>query len=143
MALCACAAQTCTASHLRRASRAVSNAFDAVLKPAGLRSSQFSVLVALALAQEAPVSRLAGILGLDRTTMTRNLGPLQRRGLVASVEGDDRRSRVLRLTGKGRDVLARALPLWERAQGGMVRELGEAKWKGLLQGLKATASLAP
>lgn len=142
LALCASVAETCTAFHLRRASRAVTNAFDAAMRPLGLRSSQFSALVALAIAGEAPVSALARLLALDRTTMTRNLGPLERRGFVASVEGADRRNKVLRLTEKGRSVLARALPAWQRAQAQVVRDLGEHRWKGLLQGLKAATSVA-
>jgi len=140
--LCATVAESCTASHLRRASRAVSNLFDAEMRRTGLRTSQFSLLVALELAGEATVSGLAELLALDRTTMTRNLGPLERQGLVASVAGDDRRNRLLRLTEKGRKALAQALPIWERVQAGVVRALGEARWKGLLQGLKATVSMA-
>jgi DNA-binding MarR family transcriptional regulator len=140
--LCAAVAETCTASALRKAARAVSNLFDAEMRRTGIRTSQFSLLVALELAGEATVSRLAEVLALDRTTMTRNLGPLERQGLVASVEGHDRRNRVLRLTEKGRKTLARALPVWERVQAGVVRGLGEVQWKGLLQGLKAAVSMA-
>jgi len=140
--LCATVAETCTASELRKAARAVSNLFDAEMRRTGIRTSQFSLLVALELAGEATVTRLAEALALDRTTMTRNLGPLERQGLVASVAGDDRRNRLLRLTEKGRRTLARALPVWERVQAGVVRRLGETRWKGLLQGLKAAVSMA-
>jgi len=140
LARCAEVAETCTASLLRRASRAVSNAFDEAMRPVGLRNSQFSVLVALALARQASVSRLAGILGLDRTTMTRNLGPLQRRGLVAAVAGEDRRNKVFQLTLRGRTALARAFPAWQGAQARVVRELGASRWTELLRGLKAAAA---
>jgi DNA-binding MarR family transcriptional regulator len=98
--------------------------------------------VALALAEEATVSKLAGLLDLDRTTMTRNLGPLERRRLVASVAGDDARNRILRLTEKGRATLGAALPIWERVQARVVRGLGDARWKGMLRDLEATTSLA-
>jgi DNA-binding MarR family transcriptional regulator len=125
---------------LRRASRTVSNAFDTAMRPAGLRSSQFTVLVALALAPQASVSRLARLLGLERTTMTRNLGPLERRGLVRAVTGADRRNRVLQLTPRGRSALARALPAWKAAQARVVQELGERRWAELLRGLKAAAA---
>ena len=138
---CARAAEACTAHNLRKATRAITNLYDAAMRPTGLRVSQFGLLVALALAEEATVSRLAGGLGLDRTTMTRNLGPLERRGLVASATGDDARNRVLHLTGKGVAALQRALPVWERVQGRVVRGLGDVRWKRLMQGLKATASL--
>lgn len=141
LALCAEVAESCTASHLRRASRAVSNAFDAAMRPSGLRISQLNALVALAIAGEVPVWRLADLLALDRTTMTRSLRPLERRGFVASDVGTDRRSKVLRITEKGRSVLARALPVWQRTQAKVVRDLGETRWKGLLRGLKAATSI--
>jgi len=140
--LCARIAETCTAHNLRKTTRAITSMYDEAMRPSGLRISQFGVLVALALAEEATVSKLARMLGLDRTTMTRNLGPLERQGLVASTTGDDARNRVLRLTEKGRAMLERGLPMWERAQARVVRGLGDARWKGLLQALKATASLA-
>jgi DNA-binding MarR family transcriptional regulator len=142
LALCTTASETCTAAYLRRASRAVSKTFDDAMRPAGLRISQFSALVTLVVAGDVAVSRLADLLALDRTTMTRNLGPLERKGLVASVPGADRRSKVLRITDKGRSALARALPAWQRAQERVVRDLGEPRWKALLQGLKATTSAA-
>lgn len=73
--------------------------------------------------------------------MTRNLAPLERRGLVATVSGADARRRGLRLTGKGRAALATALPVWERVQARVVEELGAARWKRLLRGLGAAAGL--
>ncbi len=140
--LCARAAETCTARNLRKATRAITSLFDEAMRPTGLRISQMGLLVALALAKEATVSKLAGLLDLDRTTMTRNLGPLERQGLVASVTGDDARNRVLRLTKKGSAALATALPIWEGVQARVVRGLGDARWKGLLRDLEATTSLA-
>jgi DNA-binding MarR family transcriptional regulator len=140
--LCRRAAENCTGRTLRKATRAINGLFDEAMRPTGLRHSQFGVLVALALAEEATVSKLARLLDLDRTTMTRNLGPLERRGLVVSAASDDARNRVLRLTEKGRDTLARALPIWARAQARIVRGLGDLRWKGLLVDLHAATSLA-
>ncbi|HET9595069.1 MAG TPA: MarR family winged helix-turn-helix transcriptional regulator [Anaeromyxobacteraceae bacterium] len=140
--LCASVARTCTAHNLRKATRAVSGLFDEAMRPTGLRISQLGVLVALALAEEATVSRLAALLDLDRTTMTRNLAPLERQGLVASGAGDDARNRHLRLTEKGSEKLARALTVWGRVQQRVVAGLGEARWKGLLRDLEAAASIA-
>jgi DNA-binding MarR family transcriptional regulator len=120
----------------------VSNVYDAALRGSGLRIMQFSALVGLAVAGDVPVSRLAAVLALDRTTMTRNLRPLERRGLVASVPGADGRSKVLRITATGRATLARALPGWRRAQEAVRAALGEPRWAGLLDGLKvATAAV--
>jgi DNA-binding MarR family transcriptional regulator len=139
--LCAKAAETCTARNLRKATRAISGLFEEAMRSTGLRISQFGLLVALALAEEATVSKLAGLLDLDRTTMTRNIAPLERQGFVISVASEDARNRVLRLTEKGRATLARALPIWERVQARVVTSLGDARWKGLLRDLEATTSL--
>lgn len=139
--LCLAVRESCTANNLRKATRAITSLFDDALRPAGLRISQLSILVALALAEEATVSTLARLLALDRTTMTRNLGPLERRGLVATVSGADARHRGLHLTEKGRAALVTALPVWERVQARVVQGLGPARWKRLLQGLSAAASL--
>lgn len=140
--LCRKAADTCTARNLRATTRAISGLFDEAMRPTGIRISQFGLLVALALAEEANVSRLAGLLDLDRTTMTRNLAPLERQGFVASASGDDARNRQLHLTEKGRATLAKALPIWERVQARVVGGLGDTRWKGLVRDLQATAKVA-
>src|SRR5437764_8879914 len=101
-------ARDCTASSLRRAARAVSSLYDARLQTVGLRGTQFSLLVAVALAGEPPVSMLAERLGLDRTTMTRNLGPLIREHLIEDAAADDGRVHRVKLTAKGRRTLERA-----------------------------------
>jgi DNA-binding MarR family transcriptional regulator len=141
LGLCRRAADTCTARKLRAATRAVTGLFDEAMRPTGLRHSQFGLLVSLALAEQANVSRLAGLLDLDRTTMTRNLAPLQRQGLIRSAAGDDARNRQLQLTEKGRATLAKALPIWERVQARVVGGLGDSRWKGLLRDLAAATSL--
>lgn len=133
-------ASECTAARLRSASRAISRFYDEVLAPSGLRGTQFSLLVALSLTGQAPVLRLADELGLDRTTMTRNLAPLERDGLVGSVPGADRRVRLIALTDAGRRRLAKALPLWEKAQHRIVETLGERRWRELLAALQAAAA---
>jgi DNA-binding MarR family transcriptional regulator len=139
--LCKRAAQTCTGRNLRKATRAISSLYDEAMRPTGLRHSQMGLLVSLALAEKATVSKLASLLDLDRTTMTRNLGPLERQGLVSSTTGDDARNRVLRLTDKGRAALAEALAAWEGVQARIVKGLGDARWKGLMRDLEATTSL--
>lgn len=138
---CLTVASECTGHGLRKAARALSRLYDEALAPAGVRGTQFDLLVALSLAQGAPVARVAEELGLDRTTLTRNLGPLERDGLVESVPDDDRRVRRLRLTERGHDVLADALPRWERAQHKVVAALGKNRWRELMDGLRAAARL--
>jgi DNA-binding MarR family transcriptional regulator len=121
----------------------MSHFYDEILEPSGLRGTQFSLLVALSLTGEAPVLRLADELGLDRSTMTRNLAPLERDGLVVSAEGPDRRVRLIQLTEAGRRALATALPLWEKAQRRFIEALGEHRFRELLAALQATAAVNP
>ena len=131
------AARGCVCFNLRRAARAVTQLYDAALEPSGLRATQFSLLVALHLAGPATISRLARALVTDRTTLTRNLKPLGKRGLVEIVAGADRRTRTVRLTGRGREALATALPRWRRVQAGLVGGLGAERWRRLMPDLAA------
>jgi len=140
-ARCLAAARECTASGLRGAARAVTRIYDEVMAPSGLRGTQLSLLVALSLTGGAPIARLADELALDRTTLTRNLAPLERDGLVTSVAGADRRVRMVGLTAEGRRTLSRALPLWEEAQRRVVAALGKRRWRELMDGLAAAAAL--
>jgi len=142
-ATCLRAARECTADSLRRASRALNSLYDEALAPTGLRGTQFSLLVALSLAGDMPVTRIAGLLGLDRTTLTRNLAPLEHDGLLETAASQDRRVRLVRLTAKGRAALERALPLWDEAQHHVVRALGEPRWRKLLDGLSAVTAIPP
>jgi DNA-binding MarR family transcriptional regulator len=135
--LCARAAKECTANNLRRASRQVSAAFDEALAGSGLRGTQFTLLTALAIGGELPLTRLAEVLSLDRTTLTRNLLPLQRDGLVESRATADARVRKVALTERGQQTLERALPRWEAAQKSVIQALGEGRWKELMSTLQS------
>lgn len=108
--------QSCLSMALRQAARALTQRYDAALSGNGIRSTQFSLLVALAQAPSVPLSRLAKAVVMDRTTLTRNLAPLVRRGLVAESGAKDKRVRSYALTGSGRQLLVRALPDWKDAQ---------------------------
>jgi DNA-binding MarR family transcriptional regulator len=133
----------CTAQSLRRATRTVARIYDESLAPSGLRGTQFSLLIALSFFKEAPLLRVAEELSLDRTTLTRNLQPLERAGLVASGPGKDQRVRLLRLTEAGQRALQRAYPLWEEAQERVVKALGRRRWMTLREGLDATSRVQP
>lgn len=100
----------------RRRARELTRRYEAVLRPYGLRATQFSVLAALAQTGPIPVSRLADILGLERTTLTRVAGVMARDGRLSIAQGDDERVRVLAITAEGKRVLAAALPAWRRVQ---------------------------
>jgi DNA-binding MarR family transcriptional regulator len=108
--------RTCFGLAVRKAARAAGQLFDDALAPAGLRHTQFSLLNALILVGEPSMGELAAIMAMDRTTLTRNLQPLVRAGLVALEPGEDRRTRVVRLTPDGRAAHRKAWPLWRRAQ---------------------------
>ncbi|HWL81406.1 MAG TPA: MarR family transcriptional regulator [Roseomonas sp.] len=108
----------CLCLHVQRAARALARRFDEALRPAGLTSGQFSLLMSLNRPEPAPMKSVASVLAMDRTTLTAALKPLERRGLVAVVaDAQDRRARRLALTEAGRALLAEALPVWERAHG--------------------------
>ena len=130
----------CTCLNLRKASRAVTKFYDDAFKPVGLRVTQFSLLAMVANRGPAGMKELAKLLVMDRTTLTRNLKPLIDQGFLEVIECDDRRQRPIAITSRGRNRLAKALPLWREAQNRVVANLGRETWVGLLQSLSATVS---
>jgi DNA-binding MarR family transcriptional regulator len=109
----------CTQCHClaaRRKARAVTRHFEAELRRHGLRATQFSILAVLALAGPKPMSELADLLGLERTTLTRSATLLEREGWIGAEPSQDRRERPLRLTEPGRQKLEAAYPSWKAAQ---------------------------
>jgi DNA-binding MarR family transcriptional regulator len=132
----------CACFNLRRAARAITQLYDKALAPSGLRAGQFTLLVALARAGTVPFTKLAGALGMDRTTLTRNVGPLERDGLVALKPGPDRRVKLVAITEKGRRTLARAIPRWEDAQRLITAGIGAGRWDGIRRELRRITALA-
>jgi DNA-binding MarR family transcriptional regulator len=99
---------------MQRAARALARRFDEVLRPFGLTNGQFSLLMSLNRPEPPSMGPVASLLAMDRTTLTAALKPLERRGLVKVLrDQSDRRTRILKLTDNGRDLLARALPIWK------------------------------
>jgi DNA-binding MarR family transcriptional regulator len=105
------------------ASRAITQRYDDAIGESGIRSSQFTLLVALAQAPFVALSTIAAVLAMDRTTMTRNLTPLIREGLVQESPTEVRRVRAYALTADGKKALERAIPAWRRAQAEMKNAL--------------------
>ncbi|HSH98956.1 MAG TPA: MarR family winged helix-turn-helix transcriptional regulator [Reyranella sp.] len=106
----------CLCFAAQRAARALARRFDEALRPAGLTSGQFSLLMSLNQPEPPSLGAVARLLGMDRTTLTANLKPLVRRGRVQlAVDPDDRRGRLLVLTATGHELLKRALPIWRRS----------------------------
>jgi DNA-binding MarR family transcriptional regulator len=115
----------CMCLHVQRAARALARRFDDALRPIGLTSGQFSLLMSLNRPEAPAIGSVATLLAMDRTTLTANLKPLVRRGLVeVTVDKKDKRSRRLSLTPAGRTLLAAAFPVWKRTQEEIERLLG-------------------
>ena len=106
---------TCLCLHLQRAARAVARRFDAALRPLSLTNGQFSLLMSLNREEAPSIGSVSTLLAMDRTTLTANLKPLERRGLVkVSIDDADKRSRRLKLTPAGRALLIAAVPIWRQ-----------------------------
>ncbi len=115
---------TCLCLHLQRAARVVARHFDDALRPLRLTQGQFSLLMSLNRAKAPSIGIVSSLLAMDRTTLTANLKPLERRGLVnVAVDKADRRSRRLALTPAGRDLLAAAVPVWKKTHAAIDRLL--------------------
>ncbi len=132
----------CACLNLRGAARAVTQMYDEVLRPSGLKATQFSVLAAVAMKGPDSMTVIAKALVMDRTTLTRNLKPLMERGLVKSgKDTDDRRQRRIAITREGKATLAKALPLWKKAHEQIVIGIGFARWQGMVRLLDETVRL--
>jgi DNA-binding MarR family transcriptional regulator len=108
--------------------RAVTQLYDDLLRPSGLRVTQFSILRTLARLGQANLKQLEDTLAMDQTTLTRGLNLLERDGVIERVAHPDARIRAIRLTTKGRRALETARPLWAQAQDKVLRELGTTAW---------------
>jgi DNA-binding MarR family transcriptional regulator len=117
----------CLCLHVQRTARALARRFDDAFRPLDLTSGQFSLLVSLNRAAAPSIGSVASLLAMDRTTLTAALKPLERRGLVrVSIDNKDRRSRLLKLTPKGRALLSRAVPIWEKTHTALEKQLAGA-----------------
>lgn len=131
----------CTCFNVRRASRAVTEFYDDIMAPSGIKATQFTMLGAVALMGPASVTRLARHLALDRTTLTRNLKVLADQGLVEISAGEDRRERVVRLTEDGQAAIERATPVWHEAQAALMARFGEDRWRRMIEDMNDLGAL--
>ena len=122
---------TCSCFAVRRAARAITQHYDRSLKATGLRATQFTLLTVLALKGPLPLTRAADRLGMERTTLTRNLRPLIARGLVIQKAATDGRVRMLAITPRGRAATRAALPRWREAQESIATLLGPTAVRAL------------
>jgi DNA-binding MarR family transcriptional regulator len=128
----------CACSQVRRLARKLSAHYDSILSPEGLTITQYSLIVNIERAGQLSHSSLAEKVGMERTTLTRNLRPLIRAGWVAVAAGKDRRQHLLQLTATGKQKLMHSLPLWEQAQSQFLSRIGSQS----LQELRALLASA-
>ena len=132
------ARDTCLCLHTQRAARSMARRFDEALAPVRLTNGQFSLLVSLNRPVPPPLGAVAALLAMDRTTLTANLKPLERRRLVkVAVDRNDRRSRLLVLTPAGKALLEKALPIWRKTHGEVDRAFSRPQLDQLRAGLAA------
>src|SRR5438128_10104107 len=135
------AVENCVCFNLRWVTRAVTQFFDSEMRRHGIRATQGSILASLHAKDSWTMAELSDWLGMERTTLVRNLRPLQRDGLV-QIRGGGRGNRVeLAITAKGRNQVEKLAPAWKAAQSAVVKTLGEKRWSTILSDLE-TAALA-
>ncbi len=127
----------CVNFNLRRASRAVTQFYDRELEPAGLTSQRFSLLHTLGATEGLELAQLADLLVMDRTTLLRNIAPLEELGFITDIPSENKRARKVALTDKGLEALRVAYPIWENAQSAVVEAMGEDDLKRLLKRLNS------
>jgi len=138
--LCQEVLRTCGSFNLRKASRTVTQLYDDILQPTGLRSTQVVILVMLAAEEETSLTRLARELVLSPSTLSRTIRPLERDGLV-TVQPSGKRGKTVKLTAAGRQALRNATPYWQKAQQKFVNLVGAEAWEELTVRLARTVAL--
>jgi DNA-binding MarR family transcriptional regulator len=128
----------CACGDLRKATRAVTRMYEDFLRDEGLNITQFSLLSVIRAGKELSVSTLGRDMGLDRTSITRALAPMERDGLIHSRPGADKRIRIVSITNKGRKLVEDAAPKWRQAQQALMQTIGEDRWRAMRTLLRDT-----
>ena len=134
--------EACTCGELRKAARAITLLYDNAFKSSGLLSTQLGVLDVICNSDSIRISELAEKQGMDRTTLTRNLSVLEREGYIKISSGNDHRTRIVTATQKGRNAVAKAIPLWNDIQRKVKQQMGENSWQALMQNLSQFVRVA-
>jgi DNA-binding MarR family transcriptional regulator len=123
----------CVCANVRTVARVITQVYDHILQPSGLTAAQFWMLAVIASNEATTLKPLAERLMMDRTTLSRNLRPLERMGLVEIAPGeDDGRTKLVRLTETGVQAVAQTFPLWQQAQASILAQFGGERWGNLL-----------
>ncbi|MDD1502231.1 MarR family winged helix-turn-helix transcriptional regulator [Lysinibacillus sp. CNPSo 3705] len=129
--------QICVCANLRKKTRLVTQFYDNLLQPTGLKVTQYSMLANIDLQQSVSISRLGEILLLDQTTITRNINLLKRNGYVnLTRDPQDARAKVITLTDKGVEKLNEAAPIWQDIQERIINDIGLEKYNDFYETLK-------
>ncbi len=135
-------AQECICFNIRKSARVITQLYEEALRPTRLRATQFSLLVATRIMGTATINSLAKSLVMDRTTLSRNIKPLEKQGFIRIIPGkEDRREREVTLTLAGQKVLSEALPLWKAVQQYVMNDLGHHRVERLMKDLSYTQEL--
>ena len=124
--------QNCACFNVRKSARVLTQHYDTAMQPIDLRVTQFTILAMLSAHSGITVTDLADTLMMDRTTLTRNLRPLETQGLVNTRPGDDKRTRLIELSKKGKNKLEKAIPLWKKAQKQVTEYMGKNRFNDFL-----------
>lgn len=122
----------CTCFNARKIARVITQVFDEAFKKIRFRSTQFNPLVMIFARGPVTVNELSEYLVMDRTTLGRNLKPLEREGLIKITAGEDRRQKLISITDKGMKILAKAFPVWQETQKKVLKQIGKNKWQEML-----------
>ncbi len=125
----------CTAFNLKKATRIVQNLFDEAFKPMGLEGTQYTVLGHIFVHGPISLTKLADLMHVDRTTLARNLAPLEKKEFIEIKQGSDRRAKIINITSGGKEVLSDALPLWKKTQEEIKTALGLENWSSMISNL--------
>lgn len=131
----------CCCFNMRKVTRAVTQYYDRFLEPAGIRATQFTLLAALFSTRGKTLTEIAESLVMDRTTLTRNLKPLEKMGLISTVQTLDKRSKAYILTPAGEQIVERCVPLWQQAQNSVVNSLGDETYQDIISKLSRMLSI--
>ncbi|NOQ90398.1 MAG: MarR family transcriptional regulator [Gammaproteobacteria bacterium] len=127
--------QNCACFNVRKSARVLTKHYDDALHPLGLKPTQFTILAVLSSIDAITVTDLAEFMVLDRTTLTRNLRPLEKQGMLKTNAGEDRRTRMISLSKKGLNKLEKAIPLWKQAQKQVKEYMGNNRFNNFLNEL--------
>jgi DNA-binding MarR family transcriptional regulator len=128
-------AQTCACFNFRKASRTVTQLFDQILAPLGVRSTQLVILVATQVYGPIGLAKLAHAMVMDRSTITRNLQPLVSLGYLKLSGKSGRAGKTVEITPAGQELLVKALPYWEQAQSTLLARMGQDRWDRVMSDL--------